>query len=51
MGKAEDEQYSEAETVRRREATLKRLLNTPHKAQKPLGKKRGKASTKASTKR
>ena len=26
-----DDQYSEAETVRRREATLKRMLSTPPK--------------------
>ena len=41
-----DEQYSEDETVRRREATLKRLLNTPHKSQKPLGVRKRKAAKK-----
>jgi hypothetical protein len=36
MPRKDDEQYSEAETERRREAALKRMLSTPHK---PLGKK------------
>ena len=35
-----DETYSEEETVARREAALKRMLATPHKPQKPIGKKR-----------
>ena len=39
-------QYSEAETVRRREATLKRMLSTPHKPHEPL-----KAAKKKSNKR
>jgi hypothetical protein len=30
----QDEAYSEEETVARREAALKRMLATPHKAQK-----------------
>lgn len=36
-----DEIYSEEETVARREAALKRMLTTPHKAQKDskLGRK------------
>ncbi len=33
------ETYSEAETVARREATLKVMLATPHKPHKPLGNK------------
>jgi hypothetical protein len=32
----QDECYSEAETVARREAALKRMLATPHKRQRPL---------------
>jgi hypothetical protein len=38
---AEDEIYSEEETVRRREAALKRMLQTPHKPHKAakLGKR------------
>ena len=39
MPRKDDEQYSEAETERRREAALKRMLSTPHKPHKPLGKK------------
>jgi hypothetical protein len=37
----EEETYSEEETVRRREAALKRMLNTPHKPHKEskLGKR------------
>ena len=37
-----DESYSEEETVKRREAALQRMLNTPHKPHKDskLGKKR-----------
>ena len=34
------ETYSEAETEARAEATLKRMLATPHKPHKPLGAKR-----------
>ena len=36
-----DETYSEEETVKRREAALKRMLSTPHKPQKEskLGRK------------
>jgi len=37
----EDEIYSEEETVARREAALKRMLATPHEAQKDRPKKRG----------
>jgi len=33
-----DETYSEEETKRRAAAALKRMLQTPHKPQKPKGK-------------
>jgi len=38
MGKAShsDDEYDEAETLKRREAALKRMLSTPHKPHKPL---------------
>jgi len=47
MANSDQEKYSEPETVRRREAALKRMLATPHKphAESKLGKpkaKRGK---------
>jgi len=35
----DDETYSDAETERRREAALKRMLNTPHKPHDPLKSK------------
>ena len=34
-----DDTYSEAETVARREAALKRAFSMPHKPQEPIGKK------------
>jgi len=35
---SEEDTYSEEETVARREATLKRMLATPHKPRKSAGK-------------
>lgn len=35
-----DETYSEEETKRRAEATLKVMLATPHEKHKPLGKRK-----------
>ena len=37
--KAPDDPFNEQETVRRREAALKRMLATPHQPQ-PIGKKK-----------
>jgi hypothetical protein len=38
----ESDSYSKAETERRAEATLRRMLATPHKPHEPLkGKRRG----------
>jgi hypothetical protein len=40
MSKPSDtETYSEAETDARREAALKRMLATPHKPHKPIGRR------------
>jgi hypothetical protein len=39
MRKMSDDQYSEGEAAQRREAAIKRLLSTPHKPHKPIGKK------------
>jgi hypothetical protein len=35
----QEDNYSERETVERREAALKRMLSTPHQPHKPMGKK------------
>jgi len=40
MGTKDADQYSEAETARRADAALKRMLSTPHQPHKPLGKKK-----------
>ena len=40
------ENYSKQETMARREAALKRMLNTPHKPHKPIKGKSKKAAPK-----
>jgi hypothetical protein len=46
-----NDQFSDAETEQRREAALRRMLSTPHKPHKPLGKKaKASASKRASAK-
>jgi hypothetical protein len=40
IGNLDGDTYSEAETVARREATLSKMLATPHRPHKPMGKKR-----------
>jgi hypothetical protein len=46
MGKSSNENYSEQETVARREAALRRMLSTPHKphSEMKLGAPRRKPS-------
>jgi hypothetical protein len=46
----QSDQYSETETVRRREDALKRMLATPHKPHRPIEKK-AKRRKRASAKR
>jgi hypothetical protein len=42
-----ENQYSEQETVARREAALKRMLSTPHQPQKSRAKKKARVEKKA----
>jgi hypothetical protein len=50
MGKNSDDQFTDEEIVRRRDEALLRALSTPHKlhSEMKLGKRKAKASTKAS---
>jgi hypothetical protein len=49
MAKESGDQYSEQETIKRRDDALKRMLTTPHKPHKPLKplRKKKKASKKS----
>jgi len=53
MPKLSDEQYSDEETVRRREATLKRMLATPHipHSKSKIGNRSDEKKTRPSPKR
>jgi hypothetical protein len=44
--KQSDDQYSERETIARREAALKRMLSTPHQPHKPVGKSKTRPASK-----
>jgi len=46
MRKPSTDDYSEAETIERREAAVKRMLATPHQPHRPLGKKKPKRHSK-----